>query len=120
MKQLITLIAVLSFGLVFGQACNGLTSLTYNGYTYDLVIAAVGGTLSSSDINWFFFKIFIYGFIILLIIIVAIKLLAKKYLKKDTSIDILKRWTCNPQYIPSNGEVKVLDNGETFIYSKEL
>ena len=37
MRQIITLIAVFSFGLIFGQACNGLTSITYNGYTYDLV-----------------------------------------------------------------------------------
>ena len=36
------------------------------------------------------------------------------------SIDSLYRWGCTPQYIPSNGEVKVLDKGKTFIYSKEL
>jgi uncharacterized protein (TIGR02145 family) len=41
MKQIITLIAVLSFGLIFGQACNGLTSITYNGYDYNLV--EIGG-----------------------------------------------------------------------------
>ena len=37
MRQIITLLAVLSFGLVFGQACDGLTSINYNGHTYELV-----------------------------------------------------------------------------------
>ena len=37
MRQIIIFIAVLSFGLVFGQACGGLTSINYNGHTYELV-----------------------------------------------------------------------------------
>jgi uncharacterized protein (TIGR02145 family) len=41
MNKIITLIAIFSFGLVLGQACNGLTNLTYNGHTYDLV--EIGG-----------------------------------------------------------------------------
>jgi uncharacterized protein (TIGR02145 family) len=41
MNKIITLIAIFSFGLVFGQACNGLTNITYNGHTYELV--EIGG-----------------------------------------------------------------------------
>ena len=37
MKYIITLIAVFSFVLAFGQVCGGLTSINYNGHTYELV-----------------------------------------------------------------------------------
>ena len=48
MKQIITLIAVLSFGLVFGQACGGLTSINYNGHTYELV--EIGSLVKFEDL----------------------------------------------------------------------
>ena len=37
MKYIITLLSLLSFHFLFGQACDGLTSITYNGDTYELV-----------------------------------------------------------------------------------
>ena len=37
MKNIIIILAVFSFGDLFGQACNGLTSITYNGHSYNLL-----------------------------------------------------------------------------------